>query len=77
MGEGVFVRRLECGCRRPVGGGYVWALDTRFSVAGGVELISSRACCLVSLLESKPLRLRSLYLTNVGSIARYRIFTLG
>ena len=77
MGEGVVVRWLGRGYGRPVGGGFSWAPDTQFAVARGVELRSLRDFCLVSFLESKPLRLRSLKLTSVGLPTRYQLFTSG
>ena len=77
MGDGVVVGWLGRDCGRPVGGGCAWALETQFSVVGGVELGIPRACCMVSFLESKPLRSRRLQLTSAGSPTRYWIFTPG
>ena len=77
MGEGIVGGRIGRGCGRPVGGGCVWESDKRFSVDGGVELGSTRSFCLVSLLESRHLRLRRLQLTGAGLPARYRIFEPG
>ena len=71
---GVWIGR---GCGRPVGGGCVCVLDTRFAVSEGVDLVIPRACCLVSLLESRPLRSRRLNLTSAVYPANYRIFTPG
>ena len=50
-------------------------LYVRFAVARNVELGNPRACCLVSLLDSRPLRPRGLHLTSAGSPTRYRILT--
>ena len=48
------------GCGHPVGGGCDFASDMWFNMAGGVEIRSPRAFCLVSLLESRPLNSRML-----------------
>ena len=77
MVDGVVVGCLGRGCRRNVGGVCAWALGMQFSVAGGVDLGSTRDCCLVSLLESRPLRLRRLQLNGAGYPSRYGIFTPG
>ena len=71
---GVWIGR---GCGRPVGGGCVCVLDTRFAVSEGVDLVIPRACCLVSLLESITLIPRRLHLPSVGSPTSYRLFTPG
>ena len=36
MGEGVVIRVLGRGCGCPARGGYAWALETQFYVAGGI-----------------------------------------
>ena len=77
VGDAVVVGWLGRGCGSPVGGSCSCAPDTWFTVAGGVELGSPRACCLVSLLEIRSLRSRRFQLTIVGSPDRYQIFTPG
>ena len=54
-----------------MGVGRVCVLDTRFSVVGGVDIVSHMACLLVYLLEMRPLRSRRLQLTSAESPARY------
>ena len=56
MEEVVVIGGRGRGCRRTFGGGWVWVSDTQFSVAKGLELVSPRDCCLVSLIDSRPLR---------------------
>ena len=51
--------------------------DTRFAVAGGVDLGSPRAFTLVSLMVIRMLRPIRLQLTSAGSPTRYCILTLG
>ena len=77
MGDVTVVSWLGRGCGRPFGGGCACTSDTWFTMDGGVELRSPRACCLVSSLESIPLRSRRLQLTSACSPASYRLFMLG
>ena len=50
MGDVVIVGCIGRGYGRPVEGGCACASDTRFTVAGGVDIRSPRYCCLVSLM---------------------------
>ena len=65
VGEVVVAGWIGSNCGRPVGGVCACAPDTRFTVDRGVELGSPRACCLVSLLEIRPLSYRRLQLTSL------------
>ena len=49
-------RWLGRGVGRPVGGGGLGVLDTRFAVVGGGKLGIPKACCRVYLLERIPMR---------------------
>ena len=56
--------------RCPGGGGWVCVLEAQFSLAKGVKLGSPKDYCLVSSLDSRPLKPRRLQLTSAGSLAR-------